>query len=71
MSKLDKNTKIYLIVMTSFLMLGVISGIIAMHLCGYTLASWLAKFYPWLIIGILLIAILAIGAYIMMVRKKL
>lgn len=70
-NKLDRNTKIYIIVMTSFILVGVICGIIAMYMCGYTLASWLAKFYPWLIIGFLTIAIIAIGVYIMAVRKKL
>lgn len=36
---------------TLFMIIGLICGIIAIYSCGYDLASWLAKFYPWVIIS--------------------
>ena len=65
---IPKHTKIYTAIMFFILLCGIGFGIMAMYMCGYTLFSWLEKFYGWLL---LIVAVLAslVFTYYFVVKK--
>lgn len=57
LSNVQKKTWIFVGIIAGFVALAIAALIVWMHLCGYTIASWLSKFWPTLtIIGSLALA---------------
>lgn len=40
--------------------------LVAMHLCGYSLADWLAKYYPWVVMTTVIVVM--IGFFIIVYK---
>lgn len=54
----------------AFIILALISSIVAMYMTGYTLISWFAKF-GWIVLIVLgIIAIIALGLLFIKMRKR-
>lgn len=68
-SSISKKTWIYVGCISGFLVLAVACLFVWMHLCGYTLASWLAKFWPTLVI-IGAVALVVVLAVLLLKMKK-
>ena len=50
MNKNKRNKIIYIVIMSLVVVSIIVFGIIAMYASGYTIVSWLAKFWPWLVL---------------------
>lgn len=54
----------------AFIILALISSVVAMYMTGYTLISWFAKF-GWIVLIVLgIIAIIALGLLFIKMRKR-
>lgn len=53
---------IYFCALGFFVVLAIVGSIVWMYSCGYTIGSWLAKFWPWLVI-IVMVAALVVAGY--------
>lgn len=44
--------------------------LIAMYLCGYSLSTWIAKFYPWVIMSIAVLFVIIFTIIFFKARKE-
>ena len=67
----SKNKKYWVLtgIILSFIILGIVCGIIAMYSCGYTLITWFAKF-GWICLIVLALGVIAaLGILFIKARK--
>lgn len=64
-----KGYWIFLGFIAFFIILAIVCALIAMHLCGYSLASWINEFYPILVIIGASILVIGAGIGLMKMRK--
>lgn len=58
LKSISKGTWIFLGIMTFFVILAIALLLLAMHLCGYNLITWLMKFGGWLILVIVILLVI-------------
>lgn len=68
LASISKKTWIYVGCISGFVVLAITCLFIWMHLCGYTLASWLAKFWPTVVV--LLAVVIAIALIVVFFKMK-
>lgn len=64
-----KGYWIFLGFIAFFIILAIVCALVAMHLCGYSLASWINEFYPILVIVLSFILVIGAGIGLMKMRK--
>lgn len=67
--KIKKSTWIFWGIMTAFVILAIAVLLVAMHLCGYTLARWLNQFGAYLVI-IIAVILLIVGSAVLIYFRK-
>lgn len=65
-----KSYWIYLGVIATFVLIAIISLLVAMYMTGYTLASWIAEFYPILVITLSIVIIIIVAVVLAKLRKR-
>lgn len=66
----NKSYWVFTGVITFFIILAIAALFIAMHMCGYTFTTWMAKFYPWVIVVGCVLALLIIAYVLYKLRRK-
>lgn len=71
LASISKRTWAYIGIIAGFIAVAVAGLFVWMHLCGYTLASWLEKFWPTvLVVVVALIALIMFLIYLKMKKGK-
>ena len=63
MNRNKRNKIIYIVIMSLVVVSIIVFGLIAMYACGYTIVSWLAKFWPSLVLVASALIIMGGGFY--------
>jgi flagellar biosynthesis protein FliQ len=63
MNKNKRNKIIYIVIMSLVVACIIVFGIIAMYASGYTIESWCAKFWPWIVLVASALIIMGGGFY--------
>lgn len=61
--KVSVGAWIFYGIMLTFIIVAIILLFVAMHLCGYNLATWLQQFGGWIVV-LVVVVILLVGTYL-------
>ena len=64
------STWLYRLAILGVIIIAIVCSLIAMHLCGYTLATWFAKFYGYVVLVSIGVISLIVTYLWWKVRKK-
>lgn len=71
LASISKKTWIYVGCIAGFIALAIACLLVWMHMSGYTLASWMAKFWPTLVVALaIIIAIVLFVVYLKMKKRR-
>ena len=46
---------VFIVIMTLFVIIGIACAIISLYMSGHTIGTWLAKYYPWIVLAVIVI----------------
>ena len=70
LASISKATWIYVIVIAALIAVAIACLAVWMHICGYTLASWLGKYWPILTLAAVTVVAVALFLIFLGMRKR-
>lgn len=69
LASISKRTWAYVAAISAFVILAIAGLFVWMHMCGYTLASWLGRFWPTLVVVSVAATAVILGLVFFKIRK--